>query len=98
MRSDCLNSTEYDQITVDEYNYPEDTVRDGYEHPCLELKKLLSGGTFYYSTDFDLTNRLQDRWVSPMLANGLKANCVDRLRRPSSTLLGLTKAFSGTRT
>ncbi|MCJ1313415.1 inositol polyphosphate 5-phosphatase [Agyrium rufum] len=34
------------------------------EHPCLALKKLLSaeaGGTFYYSVDFDLTNRLQDR-------------------------------------
>lgn len=31
------------------------------EHPCLALRKLLSGGTFYYSTDFDLTNRLQNR-------------------------------------
>ena len=31
------------------------------EHPCLALKKLLGGGTFYYSTDFDLTNRLQNR-------------------------------------
>lgn len=33
----------------------------GAEHPCFALKKLLSGGTFYYSRDFDLTNRLQDR-------------------------------------
>lgn len=31
------------------------------EHPCQGLRKLLSNGTFYYSTDFDLTNRLQDR-------------------------------------
>ncbi|KAI9814751.1 MAG: inositol polyphosphate 5-phosphatase [Pycnora praestabilis] len=31
------------------------------EHPCLALKKLLSSGTFYYSVDFDLTKRLQDR-------------------------------------
>ncbi|CAI6341584.1 unnamed protein product [Periconia digitata] len=31
------------------------------EHPCLALKKLLSGGTFYYSGDFDLTRRLQER-------------------------------------
>lgn len=31
------------------------------EHPCVELKKILSSGTFYYSVDFDLTNRLQDR-------------------------------------
>ena len=33
------------------------------EHPCSELKKILSGGTFYYSLTFDLTNRLQDRYV-----------------------------------
>ena len=31
------------------------------EHPCHSLRKLLSNGSFYYSTDFDLTNRLQDR-------------------------------------
>lgn len=31
------------------------------QHPCHELRKLLSNGTFYYSTDFDLTNRVQDR-------------------------------------
>jgi hypothetical protein len=31
------------------------------EHPCLALQKLLSSGTFYYSVDFDLTNRLQNR-------------------------------------
>lgn len=31
------------------------------EHPCLKLKELLSGGSFYYSADFDLTKRLQDR-------------------------------------
>lgn len=52
-------------------NYPTDGVdEDGYdhrhgqpplEHPCLALKKLLSGGSFYYSADFDLTRRLQDR-------------------------------------
>jgi hypothetical protein len=33
------------------------------EHPCMAMKKLLSGGTFYYSADFDLTRRLQDRLV-----------------------------------
>lgn len=31
------------------------------EHPFSALKKLLSGGNFYYSVDFDLTKRLQDR-------------------------------------
>lgn len=33
------------------------------EHPCHELRKLLSNGSFYYSTDFDVTNRVQDRYV-----------------------------------
>lgn len=31
------------------------------EHPCHDLRKLIGNGTFYYSTDFDVTNRLQDR-------------------------------------
>ena len=31
------------------------------EHPFHALQKLLSGGNFYYSVDFDLTRRLQDR-------------------------------------
>ncbi|KAI9674662.1 MAG: inositol polyphosphate 5-phosphatase [Caeruleum heppii] len=71
----CLNTSEYDQVLNEDLNpYPtDDPSPDGFElgssqrreplqeHPCLALKKLLSGGTFYYSTDFDLTNRLQDR-------------------------------------
>jgi hypothetical protein len=32
------------------------------EHPCHDLRRLLSNGSFYYSTDFDLTNRVQDRY------------------------------------
>ncbi|KAK5079656.1 Inositol-1,4,5-trisphosphate 5-phosphatase 1 [Lithohypha guttulata] len=46
----------------------EDAAETGYdsgetisEHPFMALKKLLSGGTFYYSYNFDLTRRLQDR-------------------------------------
>ena len=31
------------------------------EHPFHALKKLLNTGNFYYSVDFDLTRRLQDR-------------------------------------
>lgn len=31
------------------------------QHPCHELRSILSNGSFYYSTDFDLTNRVQDR-------------------------------------
>ncbi|KAF2090828.1 hypothetical protein K490DRAFT_62155 [Saccharata proteae CBS 121410] len=72
----CLNRADYDHVLYDEINpYPTDTVDEegfesGYrsgrsenivEHPCMSLKKLLSSGTFYYSADFDLTRRLQDR-------------------------------------
>jgi hypothetical protein len=72
----CLTSSSYDALLNEEVNpYPTDTIDDeGYEmgfggrkeqspleHPCLALKKLLSSGTFYYSQDFDLTRRLQDR-------------------------------------
>jgi hypothetical protein len=59
--------------------YPTDTIDDeGFEmgfgrgkgespleHPCMALKKLLSSGTFYYSSDFDLTRRLQQRYGVP---------------------------------
>ncbi|KAE8371217.1 SacI homology domain-containing protein [Aspergillus bertholletiae] len=31
------------------------------DHPFLALKKLLSDGSFYFSLDFNLTDRLQDR-------------------------------------
>lgn len=69
----CLNSSNYDHLLNDHVNpFPTDDVdADGYdhggyreplnEHPCMALKKLLSGGSFYYSADFDLTKRLQDR-------------------------------------
>jgi hypothetical protein len=33
------------------------------ENPFVALQKLLSDGSFYYSTDFNLTNRIQDRSV-----------------------------------
>ncbi|KAI9781967.1 MAG: inositol polyphosphate 5-phosphatase [Geoglossum umbratile] len=73
----CLNNPDYDDIPSDEITpYLTDTSpQDGFEyahqsrkepvfeHPCSALKKLLSGGTFYYSVEFDLTNRLQDRSI-----------------------------------
>lgn len=31
------------------------------KHPCFEIRKLLSNGSFYYSLDFDLTSTLQHR-------------------------------------
>ncbi|KAJ5739679.1 hypothetical protein N7533_012463 [Penicillium manginii] len=62
----CLNRSEY------EYGLDYETSaqfaaedRDGKdmvtEHPFLALKKLLGDGSFYYSLDFNLTDRLQDR-------------------------------------
>ena len=75
---DCLNSSEYDRLASDDaYAYATDNAsEDGsdydsdyrrrdqvLEHPCQALKKLLSDGTFYFSSDFDVTSRLQDRYV-----------------------------------
>lgn len=71
-REVCLNREDYDLRRPDLYGF-EDTGYDEYDygyndgrdsapvHPCHELKRILSGGTFYYSTTFDLTNCLQDR-------------------------------------
>ena len=71
----CLNSSEYDLELPQEFDPPSSDIPYSHshshgphgdenailEHPCLELKRILSSGTFYYSVDFDLTNRLQDR-------------------------------------
>ncbi|CAK7205507.1 Inositol-1,4,5-trisphosphate 5-phosphatase 1 [Sporothrix eucalyptigena] len=69
----CLNSNEYDDVlsTFDPWDPDVDAAsvysqglsrRDvPVEHPCQELIKLLGNRSFYYSTDFDMTNRLQDR-------------------------------------
>jgi hypothetical protein len=68
----CLNSADYDDVVaIDPYDLDDESSstygqglgrRDAaMEHPCLELQKLLGNGTFYYSTDFDVTNRMQDR-------------------------------------
>ncbi|PSR92105.1 SacI homology domain-domain-containing protein [Coniella lustricola] len=68
-----LNTSEYDDVfsAIDPYELEmSDNAavygqtlnrREGVEHPCSDVQKLLSNGSFYYSTDFDLTNRLQDR-------------------------------------
>ncbi len=66
----CLNSSDYDDIVaVDSYDldsgpgYGQNLGRREVtvEHPFHELQKLLGNGSFYYSTDFDVTNRMQDR-------------------------------------
>ncbi|CAK7223408.1 Inositol-1,4,5-trisphosphate 5-phosphatase 1 [Sporothrix curviconia] len=69
----CLNTNEYDDVlsAFDPWDPDADAAsihsqglsrRDvPIEHPCQELIKLLGNRSFYYSTDFDMTNRLQDR-------------------------------------
>ncbi|KKK21475.1 hypothetical protein ARAM_004639 [Aspergillus rambellii] len=68
----CLNRSEYEyrldyelesSTAVDEYSSASglEPKSGSAEHPFLALKKLLSDGSFYYSLDFNLTDRLQDR-------------------------------------
>ncbi|KAI1828631.1 SacI homology domain-containing protein [Xylaria intraflava] len=71
----CVNTADYDNvISLNPYENDNSDAslpfgqnlgrREGeIEYPYQELQKLLSNGSFYYSTDFDLTNRLQDRPV-----------------------------------
>ncbi|KAI1356462.1 SacI homology domain-containing protein [Xylaria sp. FL0043] len=71
----CLNTADYDNvISLNPYDADFSDSSSAYaqnlgrregeiEYPYYELQKLLSNGSFYYSTDFDLTNRLQDRPV-----------------------------------
>jgi hypothetical protein len=66
---DCLNRSEYeyglDYETSSQFAVEERPGAEGKEvvtdHPFLALKKLLGDGSFYYSLDFNLTDRLQDR-------------------------------------
>lgn len=75
----CLNTADYDNVvSADNFDSDMPEAMSPYgqnlsrreltmEHPCHELQKLLSNGSFYYSTDFDLTNRLQDRYRCSIL-------------------------------
>lgn len=69
---DCLNRSDYEygedyqassrfaaeDIGSDDLH----DIRDGVtDHPFVALKKLFSDGSFYYSRDFNLTERVQDR-------------------------------------
>ncbi|KAL2837506.1 SacI homology domain-containing protein [Aspergillus pseudoustus] len=61
----CLNRSEYES-SLYYGDDAEDSVgpesRPGLvDHPFLALKKLLNDGSFYYSLNFNLTDRLQDR-------------------------------------
>lgn len=65
---DSLNNSSYNRRLFEDSRSHLDDIREetGYDgqfdaDPCYELRKLLSDGTFYYSSDFDLTRRLQKR-------------------------------------
>ena len=75
---DCLNRPDHDHLHGHENNpYPGsrfstddvdygggiDQADSTAEEPFTALKKLLSNGYFYYSVDFKLTSRLQERSV-----------------------------------
>lgn len=66
----CLNTSNYDNSPKEVSD--QNNLEDGFlanirgkelsqEHPCADLQRLLCDGSFYFSTDVDLTNRLQDR-------------------------------------
>ncbi|KAJ5971139.1 uncharacterized protein N7479_001057 [Penicillium vulpinum] len=61
----CLNRSEYeyglDHETESEFAAGTDGKDMVTDHPFLALKKLLGDGSFYYSLNFNLTDRLQDR-------------------------------------
>ncbi|EGW29977.1 uncharacterized protein SPAPADRAFT_52826 [Spathaspora passalidarum NRRL Y-27907] len=65
-----LEDNYWDHKLLDSSGFPvisaEDPDDDGVriQHPCIDLKKLVSNGTFYYSNDFDLTSLLQNRGVN----------------------------------
>lgn len=54
-------SNDFDGVNAHDHGHGADLREAALEHPCVELNKIFSSGTFYYSVDFDLTNRLQDR-------------------------------------
>jgi hypothetical protein len=106
----CLNSADYDNTfsdNLDPYSvegqdsYGQNVARrEPLEHPCLELQKLLGNGSFYYSTDFDLTNRLQDRSACSPLRIVILTDWhfTDLQKHLPSILTISTNRFYGTRT
>lgn len=71
----CLDNGRWDFVDLDSNGFPiipEDEFvssssiqqQQQQQHPCHDIKKLLSNGSFYYSSDFDLTSLLQSRGLS----------------------------------
>lgn len=110
----CLSSSKFDMFShdnytdIDPYEMRTDyshhssqamSQRDPqFEHPCADLQKMLSNGSFYYSTDFDLTNRLQDRWDIQPFVTGDTNSVPDPRKPPILTSTTSTTLFSGIHT
>ncbi|KAG7691916.1 hypothetical protein KL950_004948 [Ogataea haglerorum] len=69
----CLTRDTWDFLELNANGFPVEADSEsqpgGYpskyeQHPCYELRKLLTDGSFFYSTDFDLTSTLQTRGVN----------------------------------
>lgn len=73
LTNDCwdfmdLNSNGYPNIDNESPLSHNDASQSDYpqrvpQHPCYELRKLLTDGSFFYSTNFDLTSTLQNRGI-----------------------------------
>lgn len=72
----CLNNDEFDHFMnkdVDDeqvYSGHHQHERDRSEYPASSVRKLLSLGSFFYSTDFDITSSLQERGFTGIRESG----------------------------
>ncbi|RIA99440.1 SacI homology domain-containing protein [Glomus cerebriforme] len=55
------SNTSYGTNRIYDEDVPPQNEQQSYVHPCAPLKKLLSNGHFYFSSDFDLTRTLSAR-------------------------------------
>lgn len=89
----CLNSDDWDFVNLDQNGYVIDQnialassaavdglprVHVGAEHPCASVRKLLSNGSFYYSSNFDVATVLQYRGGGAMTRPTLTLEMADR--------------------
>ncbi|KAI9287437.1 SacI homology domain-containing protein [Umbelopsis sp. AD052] len=60
-----LANSQYDDLDTtynkDTWDTDDDTQNNVIQHPCAQLQKLFSNGSFYFTPDFDLTRTVQAR-------------------------------------
>ncbi|CCD25588.1 uncharacterized protein NDAI_0F02700 [Naumovozyma dairenensis CBS 421] len=81
----CLNDSTWDFMELGALDYYDHSLSSSssssqidkdigdpqQRHPCHDLKKLLSNGSFYYSSNFDLTTTLQNRYLNNKTKGGI---------------------------